>query len=1222
LVEAFSGRRGEVFQHKGERHSFNFPFVCCLLPPKPTVTMGSTQTNSPLAMTFPLRVKGRTLCALFDSGASHSFVNTKALQEVGIAYRAGSIPVTLADGSEALTSGKAIFSFSLKPNVTTRHDFIVSNDMLEGVDIILGQDWMLPRGASIDFSLMAAQFLHNGRWVTLSQPASPMQEGLRLTWGVQRKEEGSRKEVGRRAKVNAKDAWKVCLFTVFVNNRDGRGEQGNTSDSMDANHDDIPELVPEPPPELLEEPEPEGGNSFLEEVNRKVEGKSDALRKLLQENGDLFASKLPGLPPERKVFHTITLEDGHRPPNMPYYRLAPAELQECEERVDEMLQLGLVRPSCSPYASPVLFVKKKDGTLRMVIDYRRLNKITISDRFPIPRIDDLLDKLKGAKVFTSLDLLSGYHQVRLRQEDIPKTAFKTPFGLYEFLVLPFGLTNAPATFQRLMNEVFHDFIREGFVVVYLDDVLIYSKTEEEHLRHLGRAFGRLREHALFAKLSKCNFCQTELKYLGHIIGEKGLQVDPDKVKVIEEWPDPKNAIDVRKFLGLANYFRKFIQNYSMVAAPLTQLTGKGAWKWGEEQQEAFRSLKSALLSSPILTMPDVQKPFTVVCDASDYGVGAVLLQEGKAVAFYSKKLNDAERNYCATERELLAVVYALTEWRCYLLGKPVTVITDHKCNTFLSQQVGLSSRRARWAERLQEFEIKWEWEPGRTNIADPLSRTFQEGTSVHLGATLRPRMPAIPRGSLRVPSRKRKRGTSLEPPQSHPRTAIGPSEGRHSCGATPESAGYGTLLAHLKEAYRHDPWLGVRANRRKVHLSDGFWTKEGRKYVPAIGERQEGGELVGYNMRKEILENCHDLPHVGHPGITKTYEMVCREWWWPGIYEDVKAYVEYCDSCQRVKARNQLPAGLLHPLQIPLRKWQSISMDFITGLPKTPNGHDAIWVVVDRLSKCAHFAPTTVNATAETVAQLLRTRVWMYHGYPEEIVSDRDPRFVNKFMEALYKLTGCRPALSTSYHPQSDGQTERVNRILEDYLKHYVREHEKDWESHLPEAEFAYNNGYQHSINTTPFRLTYGQDPNVPFANGHLASTGIKSADEFVRKMAGDIRKARKCLVAAQDRQAAYANRRRRDVSFKLGDYVLVDRNLFPSLRRIPNPKIADRWVGPFQIIFKGANPNCVSLDFPAGYDVNSTVNVDRLRLYRAWDAGSNIPPPPPPQIINRGASL
>jgi hypothetical protein len=316
--------------------------------------------------------------------------------------------------------------------------------------------------------------------------------------------------------------------------------------------------------------------------------------------------------------------------------------------VEELLQQGLIRPSASPYGSPILFVRKKEGTFRMVIDYRAINKLTVKDKYPLPRIDDLLDKLQGAKHFSSFDLSSGNHQVRLLDSDIPKTAFRTPFGSYEFLVLPFGLTNAPATFQRLMNTIFHDFVREGFVVVYLDDLLVYSKTEEEHMTHLERVLDRLWEHQLYAKLSKCNFLTHELKYLGHLVGKDGLKPDPEKIEVINIWPTPTGVHQVRQFLGLANYFRKFIARYSLMAAPLTSLTStKRPWVWGEVEQHAFQKIKDALTSSPVLVLPDMTKPFElkVISDASDVGVGAILLQDDRPVAYFSKKLNEAERNY-------------------------------------------------------------------------------------------------------------------------------------------------------------------------------------------------------------------------------------------------------------------------------------------------------------------------------------------------------------------------------------------------------------------------------------------------------------------------------------------------------------------------------------------------------------------------------------------------
>jgi hypothetical protein len=915
IVEVCSGRKGEAVDMNGQASAYPFSFICCVVPPRPTLTMGSVTTDSPLAMTFPVNVKGKNISVLFDSGASHSFIKSDTLQGLGVRYKPSCISVTLADGSVSDTKGTVDVSFTLKLGVTSRHNFIVSPAMIDGVDMILGQDWMEARGASIDFRVKAAQFRHHGKWVTLTRAHSPLPVGPKLVWGLQAKErkEGRKDRTGRGWK--GQDVWKVCLYTVLVNEQaelvDITGEDASNGVHLadpDPYVDDTP---------IVTKPTSGTGMTFTQQINDMLEGKPQALKELLLTNEDLFAKQLPGLPPEREVFHTINLEEGHRPPNRPAYRLAPSELAECEKTVDELLKLGLIRPSCSPFASPVLFVRKKDGSLRMVIDYRLLNKITISDRYPLPRIDDLLDRLKGAKVFSSLDLLSGYHQVRLRKEDVPKTAFRTPFGLYEFLVLPFGLTNAPATFQRLMNEVFHDYIREGFVVVYLDDVLIYSKTEEEHLGQLERVFTRPREHQLLAKLVKCSFFEKQLRYLGHIIGENGLEVDMDKVKVVQEWPSPTNVTEVRRFLGLSNYFRKFIQNYSILATPLTALSGaKAPWKWGQEQQEAFTKIKEALVRAPILTLPDVRRPFKVVCDACDYGVGAVLFQDGKVCAYFSKKLGASERNYSATERELLAVVYALTEWRCYLLGKPVTVVTDHKCNTFLGQQVGLSPRRARWAERLQEFEIEWVWEPGKTNIADPLSRCFtQHGhpgsggrdNGVVAGAALR-RKRTHPSPDSLTPSsldaaRSRKVRKVTEPAQEvqdplGTMEQIGlasPSE------LTPDTDGYETLLGKLGKAYADDPWLAVRANRRKVSLKGGFWERNGRKYVPALFEERKNGEVVVQNLRRGIVEALHDPPHVGHPGVTRMYELLTREWYWPGMYEDVKAYLAHCDSCQGVK---------------------------------------------------------------------------------------------------------------------------------------------------------------------------------------------------------------------------------------------------------------------------------------------------------------------------------
>ena len=404
------------------------------------------------------------------------------------------------------------------------------------------------------------------------------------------------------------------------------------------------------------------------------------------------------------------------------FRYSPAERKEIEEQVEYLLKRGLITESSSPFGAPVLFVPKPNGTLRMCIDYRGLNKLTRKNSYPMPRVDDLLDQLRGARLFSAIDLMQGYYHIRIKPEDCEKTAFRTPQGLYELKVLPFGLANAPAVFQTLMNKTFSQQIWKS-VLVYLDDILVYSKTPEDHLTHLREVFKILRTQKFFRRLHKYHFNDTEMKYLGHLISSDGVRTDPDKVEKVKEWPRPTIVQEVRAFLGLANYFKKFMQGYSQMVSPLTDLTRtKKAWNWTDKCTEAFERVKYCLTHAPVLRMPDFSKPFEVVADASKYASGGVLLQEGQPIAFDSRKFNKAELNYTVSEQEMLALVRAVQTWRCYLEGSKFTLVTDHCPNTFLKTQPTLNWQQARWSEILQPYDFKWEYRPGRTNVADPLSR--------------------------------------------------------------------------------------------------------------------------------------------------------------------------------------------------------------------------------------------------------------------------------------------------------------------------------------------------------------------------------------------------------------------------------------------------------------------------------------------------------------------
>ena len=438
---------------------------------------------------------------------------------------------------------------------------------------------------------------------------------------------------------------------------------------------------------------------------------------------DVFPDELPGMPPDRAVEFSIDLVPGAAPVSKKMYKMSPVELVELKKQLQELLAKGFIRPSSSPWGCSALFVKKKDDTLRMCVDYRPLNEVTVKNVYPLPRIDILFDQLTGARVFSKIDLRLGYHQIKVRPEDIPKTAFSTRYGLYEFTVMSFGLTNAPAFFMYLMNSVFMEEL-DKFVVVFIDDILIYSKTDEEHVEHLRVVLGRLREHQLYAKFSKCEFWLREVAFLGHVLSENGVAVDPSKVQDVLDWVQPQNVSDIRSFLGLAGYYRRFIENFSKVAKPMTELLKQGSvFEWSDACESAFQTLKKLLTTAPVLAQPDVTKGFDVYCDASGIGLGCVLMQEGKVVAYASRQLKRHEENYPTHDLELAAVVHALKMWRHYLMGNLCRIYTDHKSLKYIFTQADLNMRQRRWLELIKDYELEVHYHPGKANVvADALSR--------------------------------------------------------------------------------------------------------------------------------------------------------------------------------------------------------------------------------------------------------------------------------------------------------------------------------------------------------------------------------------------------------------------------------------------------------------------------------------------------------------------
>ena len=467
-----------------------------------------------------------------------------------------------------------------------------------------------------------------------------------------------------------------------------------------------------------------GCEAYLAHVidTRKTEAKLENIP-VVNEFQDVFPVELPGLPPDRDVEFTIKLLPGTDPISVAPYRMAPTELRELKTQLQELLEKGYIRPSISPWGAPVLFVKKKDGTLRLCIDYRQLNRVTIKNKYPLPRVDDLFDQLQGARVFSKIDLRSGYHQLRIANADVPKTAFRTRYGHYEFLVMPFGLTNALAVFMALMNKVFQPYL-DKFVIVFIDDILVYSRDEEEHTNHLRLVLQTLREKQLYAKFNKCEFWLDQVVFLGHIVSGEGIKVDPKKIEAILNWEPPKNVPELRSFLGLAGYYRRFVKGFSIIAAPLTKLLRKHVeYKWIEACQSSFEELKVKLTTTPVLASPSGTGGFVVYSDASYQGLGCVLMQHGRVIAYASRQLRPYEISYPTHDLELAAVVFALKIWRHYLYGETFQIFTDHKSLKYLLSQKELNMRQRRWLELLKDYDCTIEYHPGKANVlADALSR--------------------------------------------------------------------------------------------------------------------------------------------------------------------------------------------------------------------------------------------------------------------------------------------------------------------------------------------------------------------------------------------------------------------------------------------------------------------------------------------------------------------
>ncbi|XP_050238193.1 uncharacterized protein LOC126687680 [Mercurialis annua] len=874
---------------------------------------------------------------------------------------------------------------------------------------------------------------------------------------------------------------------------------------------------------------------------------------IVNEFTDVFPEELPGLPPDRDIEFCIDVAPGTAPISIPPYRMAPAELKELKKQLQELLDCGFIRPSTSPWGAPVLFVKKKDGSFRLCIDYRQLNKVTIKNRYPLPRIDDLFDQLQGAKCFSKIDLRSGYHQLRIRDVDVPKTAFRTRYGHFEFLVMSFGLTNAPAAFMDMMNRVFKPFL-DQFVIVFIDDILIYSRSEEEHAFHLRTILQTLREHQLYAKFSKCEFWLDHVTFLGHVVSKDGIKVDPKKIEAVMDWQRPRSVTEIRSFLGLAGYYRRFVQDFSRISAPMTKLTQKGVkFEWTDKCEASFEKLKEILTTAPVLALPSGIEGFTVYCDASRIGLGCVLMQHGKVIAYASRQLKKHEVNYPTHDLELAAVVFALKIWRHYLYGATCEIFTDHKSLKYIFDQRELNLRQRRWLELLKDYDCSIQYHPGKANVvADALSRK-SSGSLAHISEV--GRRPMVREWHSLLTSGYRfqvsQKGCLLAQLQVQP-----------------------VLIDRIKASQAEDPQL--KRILDEIHLNGNS------EFVLADGILRYGPRLCvpdSDGLRDQILEEAHKSAYSVHPGSTKMYHDLKGTYWWSGMKKDVAEFVSKCLTCQQVKLEHQRPFGYLQPLPIPEWKWERIAMDFVVGLPRTRQGYDSIWVIVDRLTKSAHFLPIKVSYQASKLAQLYIDRIVSLHGVPVSIVSDRGSVFTSRFWKAMQESLGTRLDFSTAFHPQTDGQSERTIQTLEDMLRMCVLDFQGSWDTHLPLIEFSYNNSYHASIEMAPYEALYGRKCRSPICWEEVGERKLSGA-EIIQITSEKVPLIKRRLETAFSRHKSYADLKRKDFEFQVGDFVFLRVSPMKGVVRFGvKGKLAPRFVGPYEIIERvGAVAYCLAL--------------------------------------------
>lgn len=871
------------------------------------------------------------------------------------------------------------------------------------------------------------------------------------------------------------------------------------------------------------------------------------IERILTRYISVFNLSTNSLPCTNLTEHTITLTQ-NKIINSKSYRPPEAHKEEIEKQMKEMLDKRIIEPSDSPYNSPVWVVPKKlDASgkqkWRIVIDFRKLNELTDQDAYPLPQIDDILSQLGNAKFFSALDLSSGFHQIPMNPDSKKFTAFSTPQGHFHYNRMPFGLKNAPATFQRMMDVALRGLVNK-YCFVYLDDIIIFGNTIQQHNDNLAIVLQRLLELGLKIQPDKCEFLKPELEYLGHVITEKGIKPNNKKLEAVANFKQPKNPTDVKSFLGLSGYYRKFIKNFSKIAKPLTELTKKNnPFKWTDTEQKSFDTLKQKLCTAPVLTYPDFNKTFTLTTDASNDGLGAILSQDNHPCCYISRTLNNPEKNYTTTEKELLAIVWAVRRLRQYLLGRKFIIQTDHQALVWLKNCKDPSSRLMRWRLKLEEYEYDIHYVKGKENsAADSLSRKIYNITNNYLE-----QYETWTRDVDSIPKRLR---------------------------ITPNDPTFYQLTKETLGPYDKEIWLNkfmeIGKQYKKIGIGDSFDETEKARiktfalfYNDLIEEITFAYDpiltLTDEQIQTVLKENHNDV--IGHLGIQKTYDRIRFLYKIPHLMEKVENFVKSCDTCQRQKLVRIRPREQAVIPQTPTQPNDKISMDLIGPLTKTKNNNTYILSIHDDLTKYLILVPLRSQKTETIIEALLNHYIYIFSA-PKTILTDQGQSFISDLMKKFEEAFKIRHIKTTSFHPQSNGSLERTHAVIKDLIRTSLQDNNQEWDEILNQICLGYNTARHDATGYSPFELTFGRQANLPSS---ISKTSNYTYEEMYLLWQKQFKlyhdKARNTLEQSRKRYARDQNRKiiRSQAIFNIGDHVLIHNDH-------KTDKLDDEWLGPYVI--------------------------------------------------------